>query len=132
MHEDKKRILIVEDERQFADMVKLRLELDGYACTVAGDVPSAVMEMKSSSFDLLILDLMLPGGGGLAVLEERRKRPAHRFLPVAVLTGKSITPDLRARLEAYGMSALFIKPYDPDLFLAGVRELIPKETETQQ
>jgi DNA-binding response OmpR family regulator len=127
MQPERKRIIIVEDEREYADMVKLRLELDGYDCTEAGDVAAAVSEMRAHSFDLMILDLMLPGGGGTAVLEERRRNAVHRFLPVVVLTGKSVAPDLKARLEAYGMTALFTKPYDPEPFMACIRSLAPKD-----
>jgi len=124
MSEERKNILIVEDERQYAEMVKLRLELAGYDCAIAETTQKGVSEMKAGDYDLIVLDLMLPGGGGFVLLHELRKDQAKSGIPVVILTGKSITPEVKAMIGTFNISALFTKPYDPEKFLSVVNSLI--------
>jgi DNA-binding response OmpR family regulator len=126
MNDPRKRILIVEDEKAFAEMVKLRLDLEGYECMIVGDTQTGITEASTGVYDFLVLDLMLPGGGGLAVLQEIRKNPETAGIPVVVLTGQTVTPEVKAKLVDKGISALFIKPYDPERFLETVHMLINK------
>ena len=121
---DRKNILIVEDEREYAEMVKLRLGLAGYDCTITETTQKAVAEMKSRDYHLMILDLMLPGGGGFVLLHELRKDHVKTGIPVVILTGKPITPEVKAMIGTFNVSALFAKPYDPDQFLGVVASLI--------
>ena len=60
---DKKRILIVEDEMDFAKMVKLRLESVGYEVSLAGNTQDGTQRILDEPWDLMVLDLMMPGGG---------------------------------------------------------------------
>jgi len=124
MSAERKNILIVEDELQYAEMVKLRLELAGYDCTIAETTQKGVSEMKARDYDLMILDLMMPGGGGFVLLHELKKDQAKTGIPVVVLTGKSITPDIKAMIGTFNISALFTKPYDPEKFLGVVNSLV--------
>jgi DNA-binding response OmpR family regulator len=118
------RVLIVEDEREYAEMVKLRLELTGLECAVAETTQEGVEEMRSGRYDLIVLDLMLPGGGGFVLLKEMRKDPSKNGIPVMILTGKSLTPDVKSMIGAYGISAVFSKPYNPEEFLRTAESLI--------
>jgi DNA-binding response OmpR family regulator len=125
-----KKILIVEDEREYAEMVKLRLDLAGYDCTIAETTQEGASEIRKGAYDLMVLDLMLPGGGGFALLNETREERAKSAVPVVVLTGKSITSDVKTLIGTFNISALFTKPYDPDRFLEIVNSLI--ETDMQE
>jgi DNA-binding response OmpR family regulator len=129
MSAERKNILIVEDEREYAEMVKLRLELDGYHCMIAETTESGVSEMKVRDYDLMILDLMLPGGGGFVLLHELRKDQLKSGIPVVILTGKSITPEVKTMIGTYNISALFSKPYDPIKFLGVVNSLVNLQTQ---
>jgi two-component system, OmpR family, phosphate regulon response regulator PhoB len=124
MTEPKKNILIVEDEREYAEMVKLWLELAGYDCAIAETTQTGVSEMKARDYDLMILDLMLPGGGGFVLLHALQKDRAKGVVPVVILTGKPITPEITALIGKFSVSALFSKPYDPEKFLDVVDSLV--------
>ena len=108
-------ILIIEDEVEFASMVQLRLTLDGYRCDVAHHTLQGVRALLSRRHDLLVLDLMVPGGGGISVLKEREKH-GLTDLPVIIITGQTLTPGLKAELNQYGVAAILNKPYDPAQF----------------
>jgi two-component system phosphate regulon response regulator PhoB len=124
MEDVKKKILIVEDEGAYAEMVKLRLELAGYRCTIAMDTLQAVREASNRSYDLIVLDLMIPGGGGFAFLGEIRKKSSIAEIPVVILTGKSVSTEDKALIAAYDIAALFGKPYDPEKFINTIDGLI--------
>jgi len=128
MPENKKHILLVEDERPYAEMVALRFRIYGFDCMIAEDTDKAIEAAYSHPYDLVVLDLMLPGSGGLSVLEAIRDRKESSLIPVVVLTGKTITPDIKMKLEGYGVSYMFSKPYDPDPFINAVKHLIGNET----
>lgn len=80
----------------YAEMVKLRLELAGYRCTIAMDTLQAVREASNRPYDLIVLDLMIPGGGGFAFLGEIRKKLSIADIPVVILTGKSVSTEDKA------------------------------------
>jgi DNA-binding response OmpR family regulator len=120
----KKQIMIVEDESQFAEMVKLRLELAGHSVSIALNTNEGIQKIMNSQNDLIILDLMMPGGGGIAILEAMRKDPDKANIPVIVVTGKTLTPEVKKQLEPYQVAGVFIKPYNPVEFLSKINELL--------
>ncbi len=79
-----RRILIVEDNADFADGLRYNLQLEGYAVEVLGDGPAAIERVRVAAPDLMILDLMLPGADGYEVL--RTVRQAGARLPVIILS----------------------------------------------
>ena len=70
---EKKKILIVEDELEFAELVKARLEMVGYEAAIAVDTYSGTSLALKEDYDLIVLDLMMPAGGGFSMLERLRK-----------------------------------------------------------
>ncbi len=114
------RILIVEDEADLASALKRALEEEGYACDVARDGPEGLFRAKGWDYDLLVLDLMLPGLGGLDLLRALRGR---RATPVLVLTARDAVRDKVALLDA-GADDYLTKPFELDELLARVRSLI--------
>jgi DNA-binding response OmpR family regulator len=120
----KKRILIVEDEIEFAELVKARLEMAGYVASIAVDAYGGTQAILKEDFDLVVLDLMMPAGGGLVILERMRKFPGKSTIPVVVLTGKTIDDALKAQISNLKVSAIFAKPYDTTIFLSKIKSLL--------
>ena len=102
------RILVIEDERDIAELVRLNLRDQGYTVRVAHDGVAGLADAESGDFDLLILDLMLPGMDGLEVC--RRIRSRNRYLPSLMLTAKSTELDRVLGLEM-GADDYLTKPF---------------------
>ena len=119
----KKSILVVEDERHLAVLIKYNLEHEGYRGTRMPDGPTAVkfMEEHGDEVDLVILDLMLPGMSGYAVCEQFR---ANGYaMPVLILSARTLSED-RTRGFDVGANQYLSKPFDLDELLSRVRNLI--------
>ncbi len=119
----KPRILIVEDELHIATGLKYNLEAEGYRVTLAGDGPTALklVEADHFAFDLIILDLMLPGMSGYAVCE--KLRAGEIMLPILILSARSLSED-RTRGFDVGANQYLTKPFDLDELLARVKNLL--------
>ena len=94
-----KKILIVEDERDIAQLVKLYLEKEGFHTNVAESGVEALKLIKSERPDLLILDLMLPEIDGIEVCKKIRTMPDTALLPIIMLTAKAEESDTIIGLE---------------------------------
>jgi DNA-binding response OmpR family regulator len=98
------RILIVEDEAHLAAGIRFNLEAEGYDAEVEADGAGALARLAGAeprpAFDLVILDVMLPGVDGFAVADAMRK--AGNFTPVLMLTAKSLPEDVVHGLEGGG------------------------------
>ena len=112
------RILIAEDSERLARFVEKGLGAAGHATTVARDGMEAAAIARDEDFDLLILDIGLPGQDGFAVLRQLRTRGEH--LPVLVLTARHLVEDVIAALDE-GADDYLTKPFIFDELLARVR-----------
>ncbi|MEQ1826500.1 MAG: response regulator transcription factor [Pirellula sp.] len=119
----RKNILIVEDEKHLAMGVKYNLEAEGYKVTLVEDGPTAMKLIRSDNyaFDLMILDLMLPGMSGYAVCQTIRDE--HIQLPILILSARSL-PEDRARGFDCGANQYLHKPFDLDELLSRVKNLL--------
>jgi two-component system OmpR family response regulator len=118
----KKRILVVEDEPHLARGIAYNLEAEGYAVTVASDGPKALQLLESDgSFDLLILDLMLPGMSGYAVCETIRGW--GNDVPILILSARTLSED-RTRGFDVGANQYLTKPFELDELISRVRNLL--------
>jgi DNA-binding response OmpR family regulator len=119
------RILIVEDEAHLAAGIRFNLEAEGYDAEVEADGARALSRLAAADpvppFDLVILDVMLPGVDGFAVADAMRQ--AGNFTPVLMLTAKSLAEDVVHGLEA-GADDYLAKPFDLAVLLARVRGLL--------
>ena len=106
------KILIVEDERDVADLVAFNLERAGYATTVKNDGISGLEQALKDPPDLIVLDLMLPGKDGYAVFKDLRRDNRTSETPVIMLTARAQTEDRIQGLTA-GADDYLTKPFSP-------------------
>lgn len=103
------RLLIVEDTADLAEAIAGRLRKLGYAVDIVGDGEEADELLRSESYNLVVLDLMLPGIGGKEVLHRLRQRRSRT--PVLVLTARSDVDEKVGALD-YGADDYLVKPFD--------------------
>jgi PleD family two-component response regulator len=113
------RVLVVEDDEATRSALRALLDDAGYECDEAPDGEGAVAAMRDDRFDLVLLDLGLPGMSGADVHRELRRDPRTRFLPIVFLSAHSDHQVKVAELEA-GAEDFIAKPYDADELLARV------------
>src|SRR5919204_516933 len=112
------RVLIVEDEPNIRELVCLHLGLEGYRCEGVGDGQEALKRAERDRFDLLVLDLMIPGLDGLALCRAVRNGRTNHDVPILMLTARRDESDKVIGLES-GADDYLTKPF-------GVRELVAR------
>ena len=117
------RILVVDDEPHIRRVLSAVFGSEGYDVETAVDGVACMETLKSSTVDLIILDLMLPGASGLEILSKIRTSPEHRDTPVVILTAKGQDTDREAAL-AGGANDFLTKPFSPKKLLARIDELL--------
>ncbi len=115
-----KSILVVDDERNIVDLLRMYLEKEGFAVIAAGDGEQALVLHQRHDPDLVILDLMLPKRDGFDVCREIRKRGET---PVIMLTAKSEDVDAIVGLEL-GADDYVTKPFNPRALVARVKAVL--------
>jgi DNA-binding response OmpR family regulator len=112
------RILVIEDERRMAELLRQGLTEEGHSVTVVLDGAEGFNVAKSFPFDLILLDLMLPGMDGLSIA--RRLRAGQNRTPILMLTARDQTAEVIHGLDA-GADDYMTKPFSFDELLARVR-----------
>ncbi len=120
---DKKRILVIEDEEHIAEGIKLNLSMQGYDVEVVGNGVSGIDLWKKWQPDLIVLDIMLPGIDGLAVLQNIRLEDER--LPVLILSAKATDRD-RINGFSLGVDDYLAKPFNLEEFLLRVERLLTR------
>lgn len=115
------QILVVEDESKVAEALRDGLEAEHYEVTVARTGEDGFYEASARSFDLIVLDLMLPGRDGLDVLRTLRRQDVQT--PVLILTAKDAVEDRVAGLDS-GADDYLVKPFAFPELLARIRALL--------
>ncbi|MEG1912234.1 MAG: response regulator transcription factor [Cloacibacillus sp.] len=121
------KILIVEDERAIAEVEKAYLERDGYEAVIAADGLEGLEKFRAEAFDLILLDLMLPGLAGTDVCREIRRTSSA---PILMVTAKSGEEDIVAGLDA-GADDYIVKPFSPKILMARIRANLRKTPQTE-
>ena len=122
-----KRILIVEDDAAMRQVLHLRLRALHYDTIPVSDAISALAEARKQAPDLILLDLGLPGGGGLNLIQRLQTIPRLAVIPVIVLSARERTAMEKPVLEA-GAQAFFQKPADPEALHKKIQELLGETT----
>src|SRR5947207_1298438 len=112
------RILVIEDEPRILAFLARGLEAEGFAVDGAADGPSGLKCALDDRYDLVVLDLLLPGVDGLSVLRELQRRLPE--LPVVIVSARS---DLPTKLRGFGLGAsdYLSKPFSFDELVARIR-----------
>lgn len=121
-------ILLVEDEENLQDALKLNLELEGYEVTCVADGTDALKRIDEEYFDLIILDIMIPGIDGIGVAESVRLN--NNEVPILMLSAKSSSAEKVLGLKK-GADDYITKPFNLEELLLRVKKLINKNKRLQ-
>ncbi len=116
-------ILIVEDEEDIAELLEYNLQRQGYAPRAVGTGEDGLEATRDEAPALVLLDLMLPGLGGLEVCRRLKADPATAAIPVIMLTAKGEEEDIIAGFEA-GADDYITKPFRPQILVARVQAVL--------
>nr|WP_156453124.1 response regulator transcription factor [Pseudovibrio stylochi] len=113
-------LLLIDDDSRIRDLLKRFLGENGFRVTAAADAAEARRRMKGLEFDLLILDVMMPGESGLELAKDLRQKSA---IPILMLTARSETEDRISGLEA-GVDDYVAKPFEPRELLLRISAIL--------
>lgn len=117
------KILIVEDDPDIAELLAVSFKKEGWESIVAPEGEEALRLLESAAPDFCVLDLLLPGMGGLAVLRALRKSPKGQSMPVIIASALGEDEDVVKGLEL-GADDYLAKPFSPQVLAARIRALL--------
>jgi DNA-binding response OmpR family regulator len=120
------RILIVDDERDFVELVQFRLAALGYEFIVASDGVQALSQARQFKPDLILLDILLPDLDGLSVCEILRRQPSTKKIPIIFMS--ALSGDVTKRTVAMHAEDFFTKPLDLPRLEQRIADLLHRET----
>ncbi len=118
-----KKILVIEDDKDIQGLITYNLEKENYEVTgaLSGDI--GLSSAKTGSFDLILLDLMLPGIDGLEICRALKADPRARTVPIIIVTAKGEEADIVLGLEL-GADDYIVKPFSPKVLTARVKAIL--------
>ena len=125
MRKQKKKILVIEDERKLSNILKLLLESDGFTAICSYSGYEGLYKYVREKPELIVLDVMLPDLDGYEVCREIRRTLYDLKTPIIMLTGKGEDYD-RIRGRVVGATKYMLKPYDGKNLLNQIRECMSK------
>ena len=123
----KEKLLVVDDEEDILELVRYNLVREGFQVECAATGEKALSKAKSDAYDLILLDLMLPGIDGLDVARKLKDDPKSRSIPIVMLTAKGEEADIVTGLEL-GADDYMTKPFSPRVLTARVRAVLRRKT----
>ncbi len=121
------RILVVDDEEDILELVRYNLVKEGYQVSGTLTGEDALQKARSEAFDLIVLDLMLPGIDGLEVTKKLKSSQKTESTPIVMLTAKGEEADIVTGLEL-GADDYITKPFSPRVLVARVRAALRRKT----
>ena len=126
----RERILVVDDEEDILELVKYNLTKENFHVTCATSGEEALQKLKKETYDIILLDLMLPGRDGLDTCRVLKKNPETSHIPVVMITAKTEDTDVVLGLEL-GADDYVTKPFSPRVLLARIKAILRRnQTET--
>ena len=117
------KILAVDDEQDILELISYNLSRDGFEVTTAADGEEALKKIRAKGFDLVLLDLMLPGMSGMEICRVLRNSPETKNLPIIMLTAKDDEVDRIIGLEM-GADDYIAKPFSPRELIARIKAVL--------
>ena len=122
---DKKKVLVVDDEQDLLDFVKIRLESNNYSVVTAVNGVEALAVFKEEKPNLVLLDILMPKLDGFKVCQVIKNDPLTASTPVIMLTAKDRPDDIK-RAKQIGANGYIIKPFDAAILLFDIKEQLDK------
>ena len=119
-----KRIMTVDDSATVRQVLQMTLKKAGYDVVEAVDGADALQKLSGESVDMLVTDLNMPNVDGIDLIQQVRRKPGNRFMPIIMLTTES-QPEKKSAGKTAGASGWITKPFRPEQLLAVVRMVCP-------
>ncbi|HUZ06356.1 MAG TPA: response regulator [Candidatus Paceibacterota bacterium] len=120
------RILLVDDENDFIELLQYKLAGQGYELIVANDGVHALSQARQMKPNLILLDILLPDLDGLSVCEILRRQPSTKNIPIIFMS--ALTSDVTKRTVAMQADDFFTKPLDLPRLVQRIADLLHRET----
>lgn len=124
----KKRVLVVDDERHIVRLVQVNLERQGYEVITAYDGVECLEKAKSEKPDLIVLDVMMPRMDGFEALQRLKSDPETSYIPVIMLTARAQDRDVLQGYQ-YGADLYLTKPFSPLELISLVKRVFESQEE---
>ena len=118
-------ILVVDDERQICDIIRIFLTSSGFKVVTANSAEEALSVLQKEKIDMMIMDKRMPGIGGIGLLREFKKRGYD--LPVLILSGSYATPEANKEIMELGFNEVLYKPVDLNDILKEIKKRLKAE-----
>ena len=118
-----KKILIVDDEPDIVDLLKIRIGSANYGIVTAEDGQDALEKIEQDIPDLLVLDIMMPKIDGYTLFKMLRTSPKYKHIPIIILTASVELEDVRKCIKE-GVEAYLRKPYKPEVLMGLIKGLL--------
>lgn len=122
-------ILVVEDDGDIRELIRYNLQKEGYDVVAVSSGETAIKEVKSRTFDLILLDLMLPGIDGLEICKLLKSNPQSSEIPIIMVTAKGEEADIVVGLEL-GADDYIVKPFSPKVLAARAKAVMRRKQMT--
>lgn len=121
----RKQILVIDDNLSFREVVQARLVKEGYEVTLAESGQAGLDAVKTRTFDLILLDMLMPEKDGITTYQELRANASTKQIPIILLTAAAVEGHWEAMpYETEGKIFILGKPYDNQVLLARIRQLL--------
>ena len=121
-----KNVLVIEDEQDILELITYNLQKEQYKVSGVTDGDDALRAVKAEPYDLILLDLMLPGTDGLEICRLIKADPQIAAIPIIIVSAKGEESDIVIGLEL-GADDYIVKPFSPRVLIARVRSVLRRE-----
>jgi DNA-binding response OmpR family regulator len=118
-----KKILVVDDEKSFLDIIKDAFEIRGYQVITATNAVEAGLELADKKPELILMDIKMPGINGLQACDAIHRNPLTKNIPIIIISALSDETDIK-RACKYGITDYMVKPVDMDRLVKRVKEVL--------
>jgi DNA-binding response OmpR family regulator len=125
------RVLVVEDEQDIRDLIRMQLELQNYQVTAVENATEAISSLNREQFDIALIDRMLPDSSGIQLTKTIRKEDKLKGLPIIMVTAMSESENIIEGLDA-GADDYITKPFDINILHARVRAQLRRRMQAPQ